>query len=397
MKAIVHLGTEKTGTSTIQHFLKKNREALVSQGFYFAKSTGSLDDRKLSIYCLGDDQFDAYHKANFIDTLQKKKQFEEKVFLDLKEEMSHLPSNVHTVIFSSEHLHSLVKQDGQRRKLKAMLGDIFDDIILVSYLRPQIEMAVSHYSTYLKTRGVFDLDDFLKNCDVTSYYYDYWRYLTGWEESFPESDILVRVFDKKQLVSGDVVADFCHAFGIDFYQLGSVVPANESVSPTGQELLKAINRNFPVFIEGVGKNPTRTAFIQMIGKIYAGAGAKPSKDRAIKLQGAFDSINQKVKEKWFPERDDLFDVDYEKLCKQEPVDTSVVSFFENFLGEYKEKNNFQLCGIQPKSVDTIRDAALEVEKYDVNLALDLMQVAYEFRPNGKFIKKKIREYRDYVS
>lgn len=78
MRAILHLGTEKTGTSTIQRFLKKNRKALIEQGFYFMKSTGEADDRKLSVYCLLEEQFDDFHRNNLIDTKEKKQEFEKK-------------------------------------------------------------------------------------------------------------------------------------------------------------------------------------------------------------------------------------------------------------------------------------------------------------------------------
>jgi hypothetical protein len=39
MKLILHIGTEKTGSSTIQHVLKKNQKTLLDNGYFFINST----------------------------------------------------------------------------------------------------------------------------------------------------------------------------------------------------------------------------------------------------------------------------------------------------------------------------------------------------------------------
>ena len=40
-RCIIHIGTEKTGTSSIQHFLSMNRAALAEQGVLYTDFTGS--------------------------------------------------------------------------------------------------------------------------------------------------------------------------------------------------------------------------------------------------------------------------------------------------------------------------------------------------------------------
>jgi len=43
--------------------------------------------------------------------------------------------------------------------------------------------------------------------------------------------------------------------------------------------------------------------------------------------------------------------------------------------------------------DVLRDAALELEAEDINLAIQLMDLAHQSRPHGDFIKKKLSEYK----
>ncbi|MEX1213621.1 glycosyl transferase family 90 [Saccharospirillum sp.] len=397
MDAILHLGTEKTGTSTIQRFLKHNRESLMAQGFYFMKSTGPADDRKLSVYCLMDGQFDDYHKNNLIDSEEKKAEFEKSLEKDVETELSQLPASVHTVIFSSEHLHSRVRELLQRDKLKSFLERFFGKIKLVSYLRPQVEMAVSHYSTYLKTQGVGELGEYLKQCHQDNYYYDYFKFLSGWQESFPLSPLIVRIFGRDELVDGDVVADFCNVVGLNFTKLEVISIANESVTPTGQELLKLINKYFPVSVEGIGQNTARVAFVQIISSMYSGPGSKPGKELAEQMQGQFDDINEKVRKKWFFDRDSLFQMDFDKFSISGNVDWAVVEFFDKFISEYRKKNPVQLAGLTPRLVDNLRDFALRAEADgDISKALSIMEIARVLRPDGPKINKKVKEYNQLI-
>jgi len=49
-KAVLHIGTEKTGTTSIQRFLFDNLRVLRNQGFLFPSSCDFLNNRNLVIY-----------------------------------------------------------------------------------------------------------------------------------------------------------------------------------------------------------------------------------------------------------------------------------------------------------------------------------------------------------
>lgn len=53
--------------------------------------------------------------------------------------------------------------------------------------------------------------------------------------------------------------------------------------------------------------------------------------------------------------------------------------------------------LNERTVDLIRDAALALEKTNLNKSLELMQLAKKNRPNGPFITKKIEEYQLKIS
>src|SRR5699024_11031720 len=143
-------------------------------------------------------------------------------------------------------------------------------------------------------------------CSPKNKYYDYFDFLTGWNSAFPDSKFEVKIFDKKELYSSDVISDICRIIDIDRDNLETIHPVNESVKPTGQEILKIINKNMPSLIEGVGRNQERSVFVRIISKIFSGSGQKPDSGTAFRIQAQFDDINKKVRQRWFPDRQELF-------------------------------------------------------------------------------------------
>ena len=76
MKCILHIGTEKTATSTIQQFLQLNRAELSGQGVSQSECLGKpcrIDDRLFSAYFSA--RFDDFHLQNGIRSKDDKERF----------------------------------------------------------------------------------------------------------------------------------------------------------------------------------------------------------------------------------------------------------------------------------------------------------------------------------
>ena len=66
MKCILHIGTEKTGTTSLQAFLNLNREILAEQGYLFTKSTGLQNNRSLPVAAYNADRRDDFTRLHRI-------------------------------------------------------------------------------------------------------------------------------------------------------------------------------------------------------------------------------------------------------------------------------------------------------------------------------------------
>ena len=75
LKAIVHIGTEKTGTTSIQRYLYLNRKKLKNSGFHFIQSAGNTNNRAIPAYCISDDRNDDFFRVEGIATPQEREDF----------------------------------------------------------------------------------------------------------------------------------------------------------------------------------------------------------------------------------------------------------------------------------------------------------------------------------
>ncbi len=386
MNVILHIGTEKTASSSIQKFLHENRTNLPKNGFYFMRSSGVIDDRKLSAYCLMENEYDDFHKNNNISNLQGKKEFEEKFKEEYTKEISNLSSKIHTVVISSEHFHSRVRRNNQRLKLQQFLSTFFDKVTIIVYLRSQIEVCISHYSTYLKSKGINDLRKHLHNCKKENYYYNYEEVLNGWQEDFNKSKFIVRLYDKRYFISNDIIQDFCHAIDLNYKNLKSVSASNQSVNPTGQELLKIFNLHFHKLIKNDTIIIKRMELLRLINELFVGKGQMPPSSQAQEIQSKFDIMNANICKKWFPNQDSLFDINYQKFDQVEIVDWDIVNSFKELLQEIPLNDAKSLI------TEKIKNLLVELEKVDSNSIYIFLQLSNVLIPNNSFVKKKLRIY-----
>lgn len=344
-KAIIHLGTEKTGSSVLQNFFHKNRSLIANQGFYFMRSSGIKNDSKLAGYCLPRHKLSYYLFKNLgIDTYEKKDEFDKKFLHEFRDEFSQLPKNIHTVIFSSEFFHSRLKDSSERLKLKDFIYSYFEEVVLISYIRPQIDVNLSLYSTTLKSSlSTASLHDHLKPCHNKNYYYNYYKYLTGWEETFYESELKVRIFSKDDLLHGDVVEDFCSCFGVDSNTLFNVAKENESLTPTGQKLMVSLNKHFCSLDKDDTNKLIRKVLRDLVIESFSGKGQRPEKNIAIDIQSRFSEINELVRSKYFPNRKKLFFIDFDDYFEV-GVDKDVLVFFEKILSGIDKNWRLDLVG-----------------------------------------------------
>lgn len=214
----LHIGSHKTGTTSIQNFLSKNCDTLLQRGVYYPLSSNNLNLGGVlgNIDIGADDQGSSAAKR--IGQVTR--------FI--------LAKDAPIVIGSTESFSYLFDRpiiEAYRNSLAAH----FSTIKIISYLRRQDQFAISHHqeganpqnkpAAKLHGHATTALPE---KTDLQHKYLDYDTRIGLWGDVFGDDAMVLRVYDRKALKDGDALADFMAIVGLS--DLDLTVAAEKNVS-----------------------------------------------------------------------------------------------------------------------------------------------------------------------
>lgn len=331
-RAILHIGTEKTGTTSLQRFLAVNRERLMAAGLFVPASVapdpGLLNHSDLAAAALADWRLDDTLLAGRgVEGAGGLAAFREGVAARLDAEMAHAPRRCETLFISSEHCHSRLLLLHEVAAIRRLLAVHAERVEVWVYLRPQHDLAASQYGMHL-LGGVADADmlpklpypEGYRRARITSaVYFDYALLLSRWAAMFGRECVHPRLFLPGQLRNGDVVDDVLHRLGIASDGLVSVRREAGNVSPRAQRFmigfLRAMASRAPAEREwAAGWVAERLRISE------PGAGMSPSRGAVAAFMAPFAAGNERVRTEWFPQRATLFDIDPARFPELVPAE-----------------------------------------------------------------------------
>lgn len=205
---VVHIGSGKTGTSSIQAFLHRNRQRLAELGHLYPRTPGL----GLSIY--PDSQLDGFigwHRQGAASPDAFRKSFRRRLIREISE------SGLSRVLFSDEALYPA--PNVALRRLGELVDRLAGSLRLVVYLRRQDDHLVSKYQQVVKEGETKRLvEQTRRNLAGT---YDYYLRLRSWERLLEPDEFVVRRFERDSFVGGSLIQDFLDAAGLD---IGAAAP-----------------------------------------------------------------------------------------------------------------------------------------------------------------------------
>src|SRR5437588_5600820 len=150
----LHIGCEKTGTTSIQKFLRANRELLARAGILFPRAPG--EENQMGLAVAAQSEFGPLRRKIFkLRSWPEVDAFREKLGRGLEQELT--GSAFRRAIMSGEHCSSRLVSPAEVEWLRDFLRQFFDDITVVVYIRRQDEFLLSTYSTDIKGGAVHRL------------------------------------------------------------------------------------------------------------------------------------------------------------------------------------------------------------------------------------------------
>jgi hypothetical protein len=296
MEAIIHIGTEKTGTTSLQEYLLLNESLLKKNDIYLSHSSGLPNNRSLVAYAMNYCSMDDFFCHRNIKSSSEKNRFDEEFLVNFHKEMKTLLNKAKVVIFSSEHFSSRLTSIEEVTKLKSLLAIYFDKFKIICYFRPQIDLAASHYSTALRIGEKRSATEYmLQECQLNNYYYDYPTMINNWCCVFEENNFYSRSFNKNYLKNKSLYDDFFHTINLfSIQKVKGVLPLNQntSLNSVGQNLLMYYNclpHRIDLKNKGTAKADT---VVKLLEELYSGPAPEISDELKAEKFGMFEKSNQ---------------------------------------------------------------------------------------------------------
>ncbi len=316
MKLILHIGTPKTGSTTIQNFLKLNRNLLDSESILVPKtiSTNDGNHRWASVFAYDNDFEDEFTKKIFTEGSKSREELIDEKFNEFKKEIA--MSNANICIISSEHLSSRLRKIENIYKLKHLFNDFFEEISILLYIRKPIEAAISLLSTQIKTGQTpqgLDLEFFSNNLNNL-------KVIKNWENAFLKSNLRIKLFNKENFIDGDLIKDFCAECKIKYSKnFKTHKRSNETLNLDQMKYLKYLNQYFPLLKKNKLNKKRRNLTRFIIENFQSSNQFLPTKDQYRLFEKHFAIDNHYIKKEYFSDKKQLWSTYKKEFAEQENI------------------------------------------------------------------------------
>jgi hypothetical protein len=313
----IHAGTERTGTSSIQHFLGLNAEKLAEQGIWVPRALAVDPDSKFYNHVLLStasriprEGADDLQRGLGLFSIASIVEHRNEVQRRLAEEFESLNFRPSMIIVSNEHIHGRLRHDDDLENARALLAPYCKVFRVIVYLRSQWELAESvanlavfSGATELRLVPIFDENNgFDPVLGVDRVYFDYEAFIRRLVQAFGQEAVSVRIFSPLDLRKENVIDDFAYQIGIDTDNFIDVQRENTSIEWTAALFLAVANRYFQ---KRTNEQATRERLVWLLRQAYPKRTHRYTPGASY-LMDSFEESNERVRERWFPSRPRLF-------------------------------------------------------------------------------------------
>lgn len=305
-----HIGSPKTGTTTIQSFCTDHREILVEKGLCYPIMPFVYEHKSKRRNGL-------FLTSKYVKNGVRDKEREKQIFqrgLNIVEKQF---ETCDTVLLSDEGAYSMFF----RRKLYKTTGKALVQwakekniqIKVIIYLRSQVDYAMSWYNQLVKHSASDRLSRLTWEEYIKTYkkyvVLDYYSYLHILSDVFGKENIIVKRFDRTFFKNGSLVDDFMNIFGIEvddaFPKESSSSEQNHGITENACAIKRVINT-----IDGI-QHEERRYFEQLLRSCCSSSREASryslmSDEEAEAFMEHYEADNQKIVDEYIKDGLPLF-------------------------------------------------------------------------------------------
>lgn len=232
MRVVLHIGSNKTGTTSLQRAFHRGRRTLGREGVLYPGSPDGGPTHALLLAGL-------YHPGH-VPRLErhrpKSPRDRERLLDDIRSKVREARPRV--LVLSSEGFFRPLADGALRRLREELLGLGADRVEVAVYLRRPSDKYLSSLQQAIKASSTFPAPG------PSSYR----QVLEPYVEAFGQDAVRARPFSPAALAGGDIIEDFCQSYlGDAFPRLAALLPrfrTNETLSAESMDLLLRFRQAF---------------------------------------------------------------------------------------------------------------------------------------------------------
>ena len=227
IKLHLHIGTEKTGTTSFQKWLLQYQEKLEASGIirpeWPDRFLADINHRMLAIYAQGFVPSDDGQADLGLKTEAQYQSLCTAFTGFFAKEVARRGAG--EWIISSEHMHSRLTRVTQVQHLAAFLRPYFSEIIIHIHLRPQLDLARSVATTLSRAGGRVTADSFNKVAEEVPYF-NYHTLVGRWAQVFGAKQVRLVAYKRQPSIR----RYFLELWGLNEADFGAELAENRAES-----------------------------------------------------------------------------------------------------------------------------------------------------------------------
>lgn len=304
--AIVHVGLEKTGSTAIQRWLQLHEPRLAEAGVLMPRSIGFPNHTKLVAACLDDGVIDNIKAYNLFASARSEHQFRGAIFSALDREIAAADARWQSLVISSELISSRLSSTSEIGRLFDCISRYVDDIHVLIFLRRQDQLALSRFSSILRS-GHADFENLFVNYSPFNFvrisdgrgvhddlfFYDFEAILARFA-SVP--GVKMHVYAYGRVSPLDV---FARLLGLQSLQADHDGERhNSALSAEAQYILASLNARHSVYFPSGMRNDAYRQLQRRVEQEVLGAPRTIARSEAREFLHRYEVINQRVADQY---------------------------------------------------------------------------------------------------
>lgn len=310
---ILHLGTENTGSTAIQDFLRINSQKYFKKNIIIPDFLGWNNHSILPCIFYAEGRRDEMTLSHGICDPIVRVEKRREVMGKLKKLTEKHPKCL--FVISSEHLQSRLSGT-EVKNLADSLYSIFNSIRLVIYLRKPIDLAVSHLSTIIKWNSHLSCKLLPPESPYVAKICLHKQTVECWGEVFGSSNLIVRIYEKSKLIGNDIVQDFIASSGIGSgfgYEMPTLT--NPRLNVVGMKLMCEVNKRLPRIVNG-NFNPRHEGIVRYFEDFFIGPPFfAASRQDQVSYRKYFRESDNFIRDRYFKDLDFVWYKDLDNSVK----------------------------------------------------------------------------------